>query len=197
MAGPDAGPGQVLVEVRAAGLNFADILARVGLYPDAPKTPCVMGYEVAGVVEAVGPGVTGFEPGQRVIAATRFNGFAERASRRRDERAAAAGRHELRAGRGAAGQLRHRLRGGRLMAAVRQGETVLVHAAAGGVGIAALQMLRDAGRRGDRHRLGLEARRDPRAGRRARDRLPHPGREGGGQADHRRAGGGRRARRAR
>ena len=64
-----------------------------------------------------------------------------------------------------------------LMAAVRQGETVLVHAAAGGVGIAALQMLRDARRRGDRHRLRLQARRDPGAGRRTRDRLPHPGRE--------------------
>jgi len=52
---PDPQPrkGEVVVQVKAAGLNFAEILARQGLYPDGPKKPCVMGYEVAGVVEAV------------------------------------------------------------------------------------------------------------------------------------------------
>ena len=55
---PDPQPkdGQVVVRVKAAGLNFADILARQGLYPDGPPKPCVMGYEVSGTVEAVGPG---------------------------------------------------------------------------------------------------------------------------------------------
>ena len=45
---PVPGTGEVLIDVRAAGLNFADVMARAGLYPDAPKPPCVMGYEVAG-----------------------------------------------------------------------------------------------------------------------------------------------------
>ena len=51
---PPVGPGEVRIAVKAAGINFADTLARVGLYPDAPATPCVLGYEVAGEVESVG-----------------------------------------------------------------------------------------------------------------------------------------------
>ena len=47
---PAPGEGEVLIEVAAAGINFADTMARVGLYPDAPKPPCVVGYEVAGTV---------------------------------------------------------------------------------------------------------------------------------------------------
>ena len=74
---PPVGPGEVRIAVRAAGINFADTMARVGLYPDAPKPPCVIGYEVAGEVESVGEGVTGHKPGERVIAGTRFGGQAE------------------------------------------------------------------------------------------------------------------------
>jgi putative PIG3 family NAD(P)H quinone oxidoreductase len=70
--------GQVAVDVRAAGINFADTLARIGLYQDAPKPPCVVGYEVAGEVAAVGPGVEGIRAGDRVAAGTRFGGYAER-----------------------------------------------------------------------------------------------------------------------
>ena len=51
---PVPGEGEIRIRVRAAGINFADILARIGLYPDAPKPPVVVGYEVAGVVDAVG-----------------------------------------------------------------------------------------------------------------------------------------------
>jgi NADPH:quinone reductase-like Zn-dependent oxidoreductase len=79
--------GQVAIDVAAAGINFADTMARVGLYPDAPKPPTVVGYEVAGTVRAVGPGVEGLETGQRV--------FARRA--------------ELRAGRRDPGQLSDRV----------------------------------------------------------------------------------------
>jgi len=57
---PVAGAGEVLVDVKAAGINFADLMARIGLYPDAPKPPCVVGYEVAGTVKALGDGVQGF-----------------------------------------------------------------------------------------------------------------------------------------
>ncbi len=51
---PMPGPGEVRVRVAASGVNFADILARIGLYPDGPPLPAVVGYEVAGVVDAVG-----------------------------------------------------------------------------------------------------------------------------------------------
>ena len=74
---PPVGPGEVRIAVKAAGINFADTMARVGLYPDAPK-PCVMGYEVAGEVESVGEGVERLHAvGDRVMAGTRFGGQAE------------------------------------------------------------------------------------------------------------------------
>ena len=74
---PPVGPGEVRIAVKAAGINFADTLARTGLYPDSPKVPCVVGYEVAGEVESVGDGVESVEPGDRVLAGSRFNGHAE------------------------------------------------------------------------------------------------------------------------
>src|ERR1700742_3143394 len=73
---PPAGSGQVRIGVRAAGVNFADHLARVGLYPDAPKPPAVVGYEVAGTIEAVGAGIDPARVGQRGLAGTRFGGYA-------------------------------------------------------------------------------------------------------------------------
>ena len=77
---PAVGAGEVRIAVRAAGLNFADTMARVGFYPAAPKTPCVLGYEVAGEVETIGADVSGFVIGQRVMAGTRFGGQAELAT---------------------------------------------------------------------------------------------------------------------
>ncbi len=74
---PAVGPGEVRIAVRAAGINFADTMARVGLYPDAPKPPCVLGYEVAGEIESVGEGVTDHSVGDRVFGGTRFGGHAE------------------------------------------------------------------------------------------------------------------------
>ena len=74
---PPVGPGEVRVAVSAAGINFADLMARAGVYPDAPSPPCVVGYEVAGEVESVGPGVESHAVGDRVIAGTRFGGYAE------------------------------------------------------------------------------------------------------------------------
>ena len=108
---PAVGPGEVRIAVRAAGINFADTMARVGLYPDAPKPPCVLGYEVAGEVESVGEGVSDVKPGDRVIAGTRFGGQAELVTVPGRPGAAAARAAQLRAGRRLPGQLRHRLRG--------------------------------------------------------------------------------------
>src|ERR1039458_1371796 len=65
-ADPEPAPGQVRIRVRAAGLCFADVMAAQGLYPDAPKPPCVVGYEVTGVVDALGPGTGGHAAGGRV-----------------------------------------------------------------------------------------------------------------------------------
>src|ERR1044071_479034 len=75
---PIAGPGEVVVKVRAAGINFADILARQGLYPDGPKKPCVMGYEISGDIESVGEGVEQSIVGTPVVAMTRFGGQSEK-----------------------------------------------------------------------------------------------------------------------
>ena len=67
---PEPAAGEIRVRVRASGINFADILARMGLYPDAPPLPAVVGYEVAGVVDGVGEGVDGFVDGDRVLVFT-------------------------------------------------------------------------------------------------------------------------------
>src|SRR3954449_3756170 len=73
---PQPGAGQVRIDVRASGINFADVMARQGLYEDAPDTPCVVGYEVAGVIDAVGEGVSAPAVGDRVFAPTVFGGYA-------------------------------------------------------------------------------------------------------------------------
>src|SRR5215475_2515850 len=82
---PVAGPGEVRIAVKAAGLNFADTMARVGLYPDAPKPPCVLGYEVSGEVESVGEGVDSVKVGDRVVAGVRFGGQSELVSVSEDQ----------------------------------------------------------------------------------------------------------------
>jgi NADPH:quinone reductase-like Zn-dependent oxidoreductase len=142
---PTPGNGEVLIDVRAAGLNFADVMARAGLYPDAPKTPCVMGYEVAGVINSVGTGVERFEPGQRVVAATLFNGFAERAVAMATDVLPLPEGMSFEEGAALPVAYGTAYAAVGLLAAVRPGETVLVHAAAGSVGIAATQLLRDRG----------------------------------------------------
>jgi NADPH:quinone reductase-like Zn-dependent oxidoreductase len=75
---PTPSSGEVLIKVKAIGINFADILARKGLYPDAPKPPCVVGYEVSGVIESVGQGVDSSKIGNPVFALTRFNGYSDK-----------------------------------------------------------------------------------------------------------------------
>lgn len=77
---PQAAARDVCIKVECFGLNFADVLARQGLYPDAPPLPSLIGYDVAGHIHAVGSEVTEFQAGQRVTALTRFGGYAEYAT---------------------------------------------------------------------------------------------------------------------
>jgi len=144
---PAVVPGSVRIRVRAAGINFSDLLTRQGLYPDAPKLPCTVGYEVAGVVETVGPGVTTFRAGDRVVATTRFGGQSELVvtpvgsvfplpATWSFEQGAAFPVVYLTA--------HHMLV---RVAAARKGESVLVHAAAGGVGLAVAELGRILGLR--------------------------------------------------
>ncbi len=142
---PPPGPGQLQVAVRAAGVNFADHMARVGLYPDAPKLPAVVGYEVAGTVVAVGAGLDPARVGERVLAGTRFGGYAETVN------VAAADSVQLPDAmgfeQGAAVPVNYATAWAALhgYGSLRAGERVLVHAAAGGVGIAAIQFAKAAG----------------------------------------------------
>jgi NADPH:quinone reductase-like Zn-dependent oxidoreductase len=142
---PRVGPGEVRIAVKAAGINFADTLARTGLYPDSPKLPCVVGYEVAGEVESVGDGVESMKPGDRVLAGTRFNGQAELVTV--PESMVYRLPTHLSFEEGAAFPVNYATAQAGLvvMGGLKQGERVLIHAAAGGVGIAATQIAKRMG----------------------------------------------------
>jgi NADPH:quinone reductase-like Zn-dependent oxidoreductase len=142
---PSVGPGEVRIAVKAAGINFADTMARVGLYPDAPKPPCVMGYEVAGEIESLGDGVRDLVVGDRVMAGTRFGGQAELVTVPADEVQPLPDRLSFE--QGAAFPVNYGTAYAALiiMGSLRDGDRVLIHAAAGGVGIAATQIARNVG----------------------------------------------------
>ncbi len=143
---PAVGPGEIRIAVGAAGINFADLMARSGVYPDAPKPPSVVGYELAGQVESVGEGVTEYAPGDRVIAGTRFGGYAELVT-------VPVGGQVLRLPKalsfeqGAAFPVNYSTAyaGLVIMGGLRAGNRMLIHAAAGGVGIAAIQVAKGIG----------------------------------------------------
>lgn len=137
---PGPGPGQVRIQIAACSINFPDLLIITGKYQERPELPFTPGVEVAGVVEDVGPGVTAFEPGQKVMAATYQGGLAEYVNANLREvyeipagmpMTDAAGFH------GVYGTSYHALK---QRARLRSGETLLVLGAAGGVGLAAVQI---------------------------------------------------------
>jgi NADPH:quinone reductase-like Zn-dependent oxidoreductase len=142
---PKPARGEVLIRVLASGINFADILARQGLYPDAPKIPCVVGYEVAGTVLALGPGVNDFAEGQAVVALTRFGGYSDLVGVPISQ--VFAKPESLTFEQAAALPVNYLTAYGLLvvMGSLREGESVLIHNAGGGVGLAALDIARHLG----------------------------------------------------
>jgi NADPH:quinone reductase-like Zn-dependent oxidoreductase len=137
--------GEVRVRVQAAGVNFADILGRMGVYSDAPKIPYVPGYEVAGIIDVVGQGVPNLKEGDAALAVTRFGGYSDvvcvpdkqvykRLGWMPPEDGAAIPVNYL-----TAYQMLM------VMGALHPGDKVLIHGAAGGVGLAALDICRIVG----------------------------------------------------
>ena len=138
-------PGEVRIRVEAAGVNFADVMGRLGLYPDLPRLPVVPGYEVAGRVDAVGDGTFPDWVGRDVLAMTRFGGYSDVVCV--PERQAFTRPDGMSAELGAALPVNY-LTAYQLievMGALRAGDTMLVHSAGGGVGIAAIQLARRIG----------------------------------------------------
>lgn len=139
---PKPGPGEVRIDTAYAGLNFAEVMARKGLYPDAPPPPSVLGYEASGIVDAIGEGVTELAIGDRVMVLSRFGAHASKVcapaahffkipDSMSFEEAAALPVNYI-----TAYHILFRVH--RLL----PGDAILIHMAAGGVGTAAIQLAR-------------------------------------------------------
>jgi len=142
---PLPGNGELIIRVKAVGINFADIMARKGMYMDAPKIPCVVGYEVSGIVESIGKNVDENLIGKPVITMTRFGGYSDLVKARSSDvfekpininfnQAAALPVNYL-----TAYQLLV------VMGGLHNDETILIHNAGGGVGLAALDITKHIG----------------------------------------------------
>jgi synaptic vesicle membrane protein VAT-1 len=146
-ADPAPNPGEVRIRVEASGVNFADIMGRMGVYPDLPPIPVVPGYEVSGRIDAAGSGVDPSWIGRDVIAMTRFGGYADVVCvpvKQVFTRPAA-----LSALEGAAIPVNYFTAWQLVvvMGSLKAGETVLIHSVGGGVGIAATQIAKHIGAR--------------------------------------------------
>ena len=142
---PKAEEGEIIVKVSSSGLNFADVMARRGLYHDAPPLPAVLGYDVGGTIHEIGKGVEGFELGQEVTAMTRFGGYAEYV------KAIPAGVHTLPKGWDTARGTTLTTQACTAVVCAEEvlnmypGDKVLVQAAAGGVGRVIIQLAKHMG----------------------------------------------------
>ncbi len=144
-ADPEPEAGEVRILVEAAGVNFADLMARMGVYRDAPPLPAVVGYEVAGVIDAVGPGVPKHRLGASVMALVRFGGYSShvvvedvQATVRPPSLDAVTAAAIPVAGLTAWMMLEE-------MGRVRAGDRVLVHSAGGSVGLICLDLIKRRG----------------------------------------------------
>jgi NADPH:quinone reductase-like Zn-dependent oxidoreductase len=137
---PEPQAGEVRIRVEASGINFADIMGRMGIYPDLPPLPVVVGYEVAGRVDVAGPSVDPAWVGRDVFALTRFGGYSDVVCA--PAKQVFARPADMTAEEGAALPVNY-LTAWQLvvvMGGLKRGETVLIHSAGGGVGIAATQI---------------------------------------------------------
>lgn len=137
---PTPGPDQVVVESEAFGLNFADVMARLGLYQDCPPLPTVIGYENVGRIAAAGNEVTNVKVGDRVVAFTRFGGYSDHVLV--DSMNVAAIPEDMDAGvaTALATQYSTAYYSAEVMSRLQPGDNILIHAAAGGVGTALIQL---------------------------------------------------------
>ena len=142
---PVAGPGEVLVDIAASGVNHADLMQRQGMYPPPPGAPPYPGLECAGTIAAVGPGVTGWQPGDRVCALLSGGGYAEKVAVPVGQllpAPASVGLAEAAAFPETACTVYSNVFAGARLA---QGETLLVHGGASGIGTMAIQLAKNAG----------------------------------------------------
>ncbi len=137
---PKPGPAEVLIRVEAFGLNFADVMARLGLYKDAPPLPAVLGYDVVGLVEELGDEVSGLKVGDRVIALTRFGGYAQFALAQQEVACKVPQSFPAGVAVALATQYCTAYFLAHNMGNMQENDRILIHAAAGGVGTALVQM---------------------------------------------------------
>ena len=137
--------GDVVIKVEAFGVNFADVIARRGLYPDAPKNPALIGYDVAGTIHSVGAGVDKFKVGQRVTALTRFGGYAEYAKTIAEGVSVIPDDIDYATATALSTQACTAYYCAEEAVQLHHGDHVLVQAAAGGVGIALVQIAKHHG----------------------------------------------------
>lgn len=140
VADPVPAEGQVLVDVKAAGVNFPDILLVEGKYQMKPPLPFTPGGECAGVVAAVGEGVKGFKPGDRVIAAAMLNAFAEKVAVPAGQVAPMPAKMSFEEGAALITTYATTIHALKQRAELKAGEWLLVLGAGGGVGTAAVQI---------------------------------------------------------
>jgi NADPH:quinone reductase-like Zn-dependent oxidoreductase len=144
-ADPTPGTGEVRIRVQAIGICFADVIGRLGIYPDAPRIPYVPGYEVAGTIDLIGQGVPDLKEGDLVFAATHFGGYSDvvcvphRQVFLRPEWMSASDAAALPVNYSTAYMMLA------IMGSLQAGDKVLIHNAGGGVGLAALDICKIVG----------------------------------------------------
>jgi NADPH:quinone reductase-like Zn-dependent oxidoreductase len=142
---PTPGKGEVVIKVEAFGLNYADVMARRGLYKAAPPKPSILGYDVAGTVYSIGPDTPGFLVGQRVAAMTRFGGYAEYAGTKGSAVIPISDSIDYSTATALATQASTAVYSACFATRLYSGDHVLVHAAAGGVGTILVQIAKAKG----------------------------------------------------
>ncbi len=136
----EPGKGEIAIESEAFGLNFADVLARLGLYKECPPLPTIIGYETVGKVLKVGEQVKNIAVGDRVVAFTRFGGYSQYVITKAVAAVKISNNFHVGKALALATQYTTAYYAAYIAANVREGEKVLIHAAAGGVGTALVQL---------------------------------------------------------